>query len=52
MKLKDKIELKKLNELADEFIKKIPKGTLNGDSKTAIAFEIGQFLRFVRKQKV
>lgn len=51
MKLKDKIEIKELYDFAGEFIKKIPKGTLHGDSKIVISFEIGQFLSFIRKKK-
>ena len=45
------ISIEQLGKLADQFCGKIKPGTLHGDSKTVISFELGMFVRFVKKER-
>ena len=45
------ISIDQLFKLADQFCEKIKPGTLHGDSKTIISFELGMFVRFVKKER-
>lgn len=42
--------MKELQKLADDFVNKIPKGNLHGNSKTVIGFELTMFLKFIKKE--
>jgi hypothetical protein len=42
--------IEQLFKLADQFCEKIKPGTLHGNSKTIISMELGEFLRFAKRE--